>query len=713
MDRPGQPPFAHHQHHHPFGQQHPVVAPGMQQQFAQQGNHVQTAANQQQFPGGGSGQMGLQQFGGPVPPPAPAAPAAPPFGFGFHAPPPYPFMVPSSGGAPLQAPLPAPQGLGFFNPWEAPPMPAPPPSDTELQKRIDKLVEYAAKNGPQFEALMKEKQKDNPAYAFLFGAEGHNYYRYKLWVTINTHLGTFNSPINPALSQLNAPLHPAALPSLNPSLASLNPPLNPGLASVPIPPTGTFSTLYEQQTPAPPPPPLFEQKPSKGAYDDHISQPLRALRGPLPGDVATELQGVLDNLSGTKESIKGAKTWFMQRSVFAPALAEAMCTRVLATDDVERQLHIIYLVNDILFNSLQQRSNPKELDNEAFAFQPVLGSMLAAVYHNPHAAEANKSRLEKILQFWGSNGVYDTDIINTLEGEMVAGPPPPQFTSALQPSASLSALLPIPPAPSSQVEAVYPGQWQTDQHVSLSTSDQQQDGKLQPSFGGLPTAPQFLTTGTQFNLSAPQLVASSVPTLYPSLASPFLSSLPTSVPAGLPQPTLAQLPTMRAVEHSPYPLFPPGLIPGMVRKMQIGSGVPYSSLSPLDIPTVIPPCSSTESYILERVAKFFNEIGEIDPLEGQHKGVDSTEGEDGDQEERSREGGARIPPPQMLMDPDTGTLPDGSVELRPGVTSTGRLGLGAAADPNEVTQYDDVYTSYRKQRSTNYHTSLSARAAAR
>ncbi|KAF5206303.1 calcium homeostasis endoplasmic reticulum protein-like, partial [Thalictrum thalictroides] len=38
----------------------------------------------------------------------------------------------------------------------------------------------------------------------------------------------------------------------------------------------------------------------------------------------------------------------------------------------------------------------------------------------------------------------------------------------------------------------------------------------------------------------------------------------------------------------PYPLFPPGLVPGMVRKMQIGSGVPYSPMSPLDIPTVIP-----------------------------------------------------------------------------------------------------------------------------
>lgn len=149
--------------------------------------------------------------------------------------------------------------------------------------------------------------------------------------------------------------------------------------------------------------------------------------------------------------------------------------------------------------------------------------------------------------------------------------------------------------------------------------------------------------------------------------------------------------------------------------MQIGSGVPYSALSPLDIPTVIPASTASESYILERVTKFFKEVGEVDPLEGQLPGISTRSHDDeGDEDSGGREGGARIPPPSsMQIDPETGTLPDGSLEHRPGMTSSGRLGLGASADPNEVTQYDDVYTSYRKQRSTNYHTTLSARAAAR
>ncbi|KAL1540559.1 SWAP RNA-binding domain-containing protein [Salvia divinorum] len=172
----------------------------------------------------------------------------------------------------------------------------------------------------------------------------------------------------------------------------------------------------------------------------------------------------------------------------------------------------------------------------------------------------------------------------------------------------------------------------------------------------------------------------------------------------------------------PYPLFPPGLIPGMVRKMQIGSGVPYSSMSPLDIPTVIPPSNMSQSEVLERVSKFFIDIGEVNPSEGSMKSFESRGADDDDDDDdyvyerrsSSHKGGACIPPPLALnVDRNIGTLPDGSVEREPGSSSSGRLGLGATADLNEPSQYDDVYSSYRKQRSTNYHTSMSARAAAR
>ncbi|RRT79787.1 hypothetical protein B296_00015802 [Ensete ventricosum] len=198
--------------------------------------------------------------------------------------------------------------------------------------------------------------------------------------------------------------------------------------------------------------------------------------------------------------------------------------------------------------------------------------------------------------------------------------------------------------------------------------------------------------------------------VYPPAAQTTLSgTLPIQPPIAHLQPNAAPSTTDQA--PPPYPLFPPGLIPGMVRKMQIGSGVPYSPLSPLDIPTVIPPSTAPPSETLDRVSKFFKEIGEVNPSEGPMRQSDSKDEYHGyERESPVRKGGACIPPPVNLqLDPETGAYADGSVDR----SSSGRLGLGATANPNEVSQYDDVYTSYRKQRSTSYHSSMSAKAGTR
>ncbi|KAJ9687162.1 hypothetical protein PVL29_015855 [Vitis rotundifolia] len=552
----------------------------------------------------------------------------------------------------------------FHGPFESGPPPSNPPSDPELHKRIDKLVEYAAKNGPEFEVMIREKQQDNPAYSFLFGGEGHNYYRYKLWLSTRSSAAAAGA----SASMLGTPqMHqPSYLPFFD----------------------------QQQQQHQHPQPFLGHGRPDF----DPSSKSFKGLSGPLPSDVAMELSNVLNNLTGTKESIKGAKIWFMQRSPFAPALAEALRDRVFAVDDSERQLHIIYLANDILFDSLQRRINPHELDNEALAFKPVLGSMLARIYHNPQNKEENQSRLQKILQFWASKEVYDHDTIYGLEGEMIGGPPSNSFSGPLK---ELSAVPVDPSAVSGLPQSAHHNipHWQPEKPSSMpSLLEQEQPDKQMPSLAAMPPS-----------LATQQFLPNAVP------AGPFLGSMPipSSVQPANQQPSL-HLPTAAGLGEKlpPYPLFPPGLIPGMVRKMQIGSGVPYSPMSPLDIPTVIPPSNVSPSEILERVSKFFKEIGEVNPSEGPMEPSDSKD--EDDEYERDppvRKGGACIPPPPNLqVDPETGTYADGSVERKPGSSGSARLGLGASANPNEVSQYDDVYTSYRKQRSTNYHSSMSARA---
>ena len=62
---------------------------------------------------------------------------------------------------------------------DAPPPPAP-PDDQELKNIIDKLSNFVARNGPEFETVTKVKQRDNPKFRFLFGEKYHDYYAHKV-----------------------------------------------------------------------------------------------------------------------------------------------------------------------------------------------------------------------------------------------------------------------------------------------------------------------------------------------------------------------------------------------------------------------------------------------------------------------------------------------------------------------------------------------------
>lgn len=89
----------------------------------------------------------------------------------------------------------------FFSPWDPAPPFSSPPGDSKRADVVQKLAQFAAKNGASFVELIKVKQKDNPEYQFLFGDEGSDYYRWSLFC--NCH----NLPVDQPLpaSQSSAP----------------------------------------------------------------------------------------------------------------------------------------------------------------------------------------------------------------------------------------------------------------------------------------------------------------------------------------------------------------------------------------------------------------------------------------------------------------------------------------------------------------------------
>jgi len=52
--------------------------------------------------------------------------------------------------------------------------------DAELKNIIDKLANFVARNGPEFEQMTMHKQQSNPKFSFLFGGEFYEYYKWKV-----------------------------------------------------------------------------------------------------------------------------------------------------------------------------------------------------------------------------------------------------------------------------------------------------------------------------------------------------------------------------------------------------------------------------------------------------------------------------------------------------------------------------------------------------
>ncbi len=66
--------------------------------------------------------------------------------------------------------------------------------DQDQRNIIDKLANFVARNGPKFEDLTKEKQRDNPKFQFLYGGDHHAYYKWKVHIEGNSVGTEFKIP---------------------------------------------------------------------------------------------------------------------------------------------------------------------------------------------------------------------------------------------------------------------------------------------------------------------------------------------------------------------------------------------------------------------------------------------------------------------------------------------------------------------------------------
>ncbi|CAI5962276.1 unnamed protein product [Closterium sp. NIES-64] len=647
-----------------------------------------------------------------------------------YQPPPQPAYPPAQDSAfPANSPLAA-----FFDPREPPPAAVAAPASEEVRGRVEKAVEYAAKNGPQFEALMRDKQRGQPAYAFLeAGGEGADYYRFRLWCALSGSGAADAVAWTEGKSAADGQAEQAvgkqgeadgehgsaevkvegeqegekqavggAPGAQQAQTGSEAPP------AVPLPSDST--------PPLPPEPPLPPMPPPPADPADVALQAAVAAAG-LPADVggrgggaasgAERHEGGHQGRQGVGGVARGHGVGAAHRVGAAGAHGGAgRAAGAAAACDLPRQRRALQQVcgqrralqqvcgqrralQQVCPTSLQQRPQPGAVDAVAAALQPCLGFMLAALFHGGGDAQSsNQERLGKILAFWASKEVYPGEAMAHLGALMrlpphqhpPMPPPPPvpamdyhaagewracavgkgsgwhvcvlqvgagvtclacviQALSGSHPHISLLsfALLTLCPLSSAPLPLSHPHALPYPSATQPYAHGMHPHAPPPPAWPPLPPhmPPMPHDAAAPASAPVPATPPSFPPPPAPATQPPHQPS-PAPVPSAPPEP---QPPTPDAppaapaptpAEKAPYPLFPPGLIPGMVRKKQVGSGVPYAPMAPHDIPSTIPPPHESEEYLRAPHRRFFKAIGETDPLaEGDEDEEEDAEEADG------------------------------------------------------------------------------------
>ncbi|XP_033477775.1 calcium homeostasis endoplasmic reticulum protein isoform X3 [Epinephelus lanceolatus] len=285
-----------------------------------------------------------------------------------------------------------------------------PPEDQELRNVIDKLAQFVARNGPEFEKMTMEKQKDNPKFSFLFGGEYFSYYKCKLAMEQQQHPSTNDGEEYKSEEMYN----PGAK-----EVVDIPPPPMPIMAAPQIPPPASASTdeliqqsqwnLQQQEQHLH----TLRQEQVTAAIALAMEQQTQKLLLETQLDITefdSLLQPIIDTC--TKDAISAGKNW-MFNNAKTPQHCELMTSHLrnritLDGAHFELRLHLIYLTNDVLHHC--QRKQQKDL-------LAALQKVVVPIYCTSFLAveEEKQQKITRLLQLWEKNGYFDEETIQQLQ----------------------------------------------------------------------------------------------------------------------------------------------------------------------------------------------------------------------------------------------------------------------------------------------------------
>ncbi|KAI7855130.1 hypothetical protein BDC45DRAFT_568475 [Circinella umbellata] len=139
------------------------------------------------------------------------------------------------------------------------------------------------------------------------------------------------------------------------------------------------------------------------------------------------LQMIMQECSRT--NIESGKSWvfkYCHESKHLEVIVDLWLALSESRNSFLERLHLIYLVNDILFHS-----DRRQLQWMKDAILPRLVPLLRHAYHYSGITNEMRGKVIKVITIWNDKHFFDTKVIDSIKENVIVSPPPP--TASLTP----------------------------------------------------------------------------------------------------------------------------------------------------------------------------------------------------------------------------------------------------------------------------------------
>ena len=269
------------------------------------------------------------------------------------------------------------------------------PGDKDLRRLIDKMAEYVAKEGHEFERAIIDRERDNPDFDFLWEPQSRDgiYYKWRVYAYCqsDTAVEWRRSPFKMFIGGVTW-----------------------------LPPVDEIDRERRSQSPSP-----------RGDRDrDRRGHGSSRRRDQLSDNERDIFEDMLRTLTAERESIGDAMVFALGRAEAAKEIVEVVTESLcILQTPIPAKIARLYLVSDILHNSssaVAKASLFRSLfEANMISIFESLGEKLKAT-EGRITAQAMKDKVCRVLRVWEVWSLYPQDFINRLECLFLGKSPEPE-----------------------------------------------------------------------------------------------------------------------------------------------------------------------------------------------------------------------------------------------------------------------------------------------